>query len=140
MSWTSTEQVIGSWLGEGAPTDPELVQIWIDRSERLLQTKVLDLATRIAADPTELNLLETAQDVVSSMVQRIFRNPSGLKTSQMSTGPFTEMVTFSGSQPGALYVTEEEIGYLTYSGTTGMAFTVDMIPTTSVFSANYVAP
>lgn len=136
MSWTTTTQVIGSWVGEGAPTDTGLVQIWIDRSERHLKSKVFDLETRIDVDD-EIDLIEKTQDVVSNMVHRIFRNPSGVRTSQTTTGPFTEMVTFSGDQPGALYATDEEVASLTFAGNNARAYTVDMIPVTSPFSSNY---
>ena len=136
MSWTTTSNVIDSWVGEGTPTDTDLVQIWIDRSERYLKTKVSDLKTRIDVDE-EVDLLETTQDVVCNMVHRVLRNPGGLRTSQMTTGPFTEMVTYSGEKPGALYATEEEIALLTFAGNTGRAYTVDMIPTTSRYSPYY---
>lgn len=135
MSWTTTDDVIDSWVGEGAPADTALVQIWIDRSERFLKSKISDLDSRITS--AETDLLEKTQDVVCNMVHRVFRNPSGVRSSQMTTGPFTETVTYSGDKPGALYATEEELASLTYAGNMGQAYTVDMIPTTSFYSPHY---
>lgn len=132
MVWTSSDDVIGSWIGDDAPTDDDLVDVWIGRAERLLKRKVPTLTTRLELIPPEADLLETIQDVVSNMVQRVFRNPEGLRQKSLGTGPYTESGTFGGDQPGYLWVTDEELASLTGAvSSSGGAFMVDTMPPTA---------
>lgn len=126
MTWTTVTDVIGSWIGDDAPTDTAKVELWIGRAERVLRRKVHGLEARI--DLPELDLLETVQDVVSNMVQRVFRNPEGVRQRNETTGPFTGSVTFGGDQPGALWVTDDELAALTGAVSAGGAFMVDTLP------------
>jgi hypothetical protein len=124
MVWTEPADVIGSWIGDDAPSDEALVVIWIGRAERLLRKKMPGLTARI--DAAEVDLLETVQDVVSNMVQRVFRNPSGTRQTNITTGPFTESSTFGGDQPGYLWVTDEELASLLGEvATSRSAFEID---------------
>ena len=117
--------VTGSWIGDGVPTDTARIQVWIDRAERFLRKKVPTLTARLATDPPEVDLLETIQDVVSNMVQRVFRNPEGTRTSQSTTGPFSQSVTFGGDQPGYLWATDDELNSLSGSAGRYHAYQVD---------------
>jgi hypothetical protein len=130
--WTLAQDVVSSWIGDDAPTDLELVQVWVNRAERLLRRKKkLDLAARIAV--FEPDLAETVQDVVSNMVQRVFRNPSGTRTKSTNTGPFSESETFGGDQPGYLWITDEEMATLLPDlDAAGGAFSIDLMPSTSM--------
>ena len=141
MAWTAAADVVAVWIGDDAPTDLALVDRWVGRAERLLRAKVPGLAARVAADPvTEPDLLDNVKDVVSSMVQRVFRNPEGVRTRQESTGPFSGSVTLGGDQPGELWVTDDELARISLTGARGGAFTVDTIPTISPYSPFYVPP
>jgi len=141
MAWTTAADVVAVWIGDDAPTDLALVDRWVGRAERLLRAKVPGLALRVDADPvTEPDLLDNVKDVVSSMVQRVFRNPEGVRTRQESTGPFSGSVTLGGDQPGELWVTDDELARISLSGTRGSAFTVDTIPPISPYSPFYVPP
>lgn len=141
MSWTIAADVIGDWIGSDAPDDAALVGKWIEKAERLLRSKIPDLSARVDADPvTEPDLLGNVKDVVTEMVQEVFRNPERIRQRQEGTGPFTGSVTYGGDQPGTLRVTAEQITLLSVSGVSTGAFTIDMIPSTSSFSASYVPP
>lgn len=139
MSWTSPADVTGAWIGENAPTDTTLIQKWIDKAEREIKRRVPDIQTRIDAEAAETtprtDLLETAKDVTVAMVTRVFRNPEGIRQTNVTTGPYTASKTYGGNQPGGLALTEDELGDL--QGAKGGAFQVDMIPSTSPY---YVAP
>jgi len=139
-SWTRPDDVTGAWIGEGAPTDPTKIQSWIDRAEREIRYRVQDILTRIAAEaaeaPPRTDLLETAKDVVVAMVTRVFRNPEGIRQTNVTTGPYTASKTYGGNQPGGLGLTEDELAKL--QGATEGAFSIDMIPSTSPFSSTYV--
>jgi hypothetical protein len=141
MGWTLATDVTGAWIGPDTPTDSALVSVWIEKAERLLRSKIPDLSARIGADPvTEPDLLGNVKDVVTEMVQEVFRNPERIRQRQEGTGPFTGSVTYGGDQPGALRVTAEQITLLSVAGISTGAFTIDMIPASSPFSGSYVSP
>ena len=130
-SWTYPYDVIDAWIGEGAPTDTTQIQAWLDKAEREIKYRVPDIQTRIDAEAPATDLLDTSKDVVVSMVTRVFRNPEGIRQTNVTTGPFTASKTYGGNQPGGLGISDEELAKL--QGKRGGAFTVSMIPSTSPF-------
>lgn len=141
MAWTTPAEVTAAWIGGDAPTDTALVAVWVDKAERLLRAKVPTLASRVAADPVvEPDLLGNVKDVVTEMVQEVFRNPERIRTRQESAGPYGGSLTYGGEQPGALRVTAEQIETLSPVGTNRGAFSIDTVPVTSPFSPHYVPP
>lgn len=134
-TWTAPADVLASWIGEDAPDSVEeqaVIEVWLGRAERFLRREVSDLQERI--DAGEVDLLETAKDVVVSMVIRLFRNPDGARTRQETAGSYSGMVSYAGETPGQLYIEARELASLTM-GTRGTAkvnsFT--MIPPGSYF-------
>lgn len=141
MVWTTAEEVVAAWIGPDAPTDLDAVTLWIEKAERELRFRVHDLQVRLdLVDPelVEPDLADTVGDVVTAMVHRVFRNPEGIRQVGVTTGPFSEQKTYGGDQPGTLYVTSDELERLTATRVAPAAFTIDMIPSTSPFSPNYV--
>ena len=136
--WATADDVIDAWIGEDVPDDAGLVQNWVDRAEREIRFRVPDLVQRIEAE-AGTDLRDTAVDVVVSMVQRVFRNPRGIRQTNITTGPFTGSETYGGDLPGGLGLTDDELEKLRGVRSTG-AFTIDMIPVSSPFSEAYVAP
>ena len=130
MSWTTPDDVLGSWIGDDAPDDALLVQRWIDRAERLIRREFPDLADRVASG-LEPDLTDTIVDVVSAMVIRVFRNPSGHRSvsGQETTGQFSgsNTITFGGNNPGALELLDDERDLLSGSSGDAGAFEVDMM-------------
>ena len=140
-NWTSAAEVVAAWIGDDAPTDSAKVDYWVGRAERMLRVRVPSLDLRMVADPvTELDLSDNVKDVVISMVQRVFRNPEGVRTRQETTGPFSGSVTLGGDQPGSLWITDDELALVSLAGTNRGAFTIDTIPVASPYSPFYVAP
>lgn len=135
-SWTSPTDVTGAWIGEGVPTDVAKIQKWIDKAEREIKYRVPDIQARITAEgqetPARTDLLETAKDVVVAMVTRVFRNPEGIRQTNVTTGPFTNSKTYGGDTPGGLGLTDDELAKLQGARTSG-AFTIDLIPASSPF-------
>ena len=141
MAWTTSFEVTAAWIGDDAPSDAALVDVWIGKAERFLRAKVPSLQARVDADPvTEPDLLGNVQDVVTAMVQRVFRNPEGVRTRQESTGPFGGSVTYGGEMPGGLFVTDAELASISGVGSNLGAFTVDTIPASSPLSRYYAPP
>lgn len=139
MSWTAPSDVTDAWIGEGVPSGTTKIQKWIDKAEREIRFRVADVQERIDAEaaetPARTDLLETAKDVVVSMVTRVFRNPEGIRQVNETTGPFTSSRTYGGDVPGGLGITDDELAKL--QGARGGAFSIDLIPSTSPF---YVGP
>lgn len=141
MAWTTATEVIAAWIGDDAPTNTALVDVWVEKAERLLRSKVPDLQARLdAGTATEPDLLGNVQDVVTEMVQEVFRNPEGVRQRQEGSGPFTGSVTYGGDKPGALRVTADQIKLLSSVSASNGAFTISTIPVTSPYSPYYVAP
>ena len=132
MVWTTPDDVLGSWIGDDAPEDADLVQRWIGRAERLIRREFPDLADRVASG-LEHDLPDTIVDVVSAMVIRVFRNPSGHRSvsGQETTGQFSgsNTITFGGNNPGALELLDDERDALRPpdAPATGQAFNVSTI-------------
>jgi len=141
MAWTAASEVLADWIGDDAPADTAKVDNWIGKAERLLRAKVPSLAERLAADPVaEPDLLGNVKDVVSEMVQEVFRNPERIRQRQETTGPFTGSLTYGGDAPGTLRVTAEQVALLSPAGEASGAFSIDLIPSHSPFSGSYVSP
>lgn len=139
MAWTDAEDVVAAWIGDDAPDDLEKVAVWVDKAERMLRVRIPSLQDRLD-DSLEPDLLGNIEDVVTAMVQRVFRNPEGVRQRQEGSGPFSGSVTYGGDQPGALWVTDSELAMLAPVGAVQGAFTIDLIPSTSPFSPSYVNP
>jgi hypothetical protein len=136
MAWTAAQDIVDSWIGEDIPEDLVVVDNWIGKAERLIRFRVPGIQARITA--LETDLLENVIDVVAAMVTRKFRNPEGIRNSQVTTGPFTESRTFGGNDPGELTLLDSELAILLgATAGTRRAFTVDSFPTSSQFSPAY---
>jgi len=141
MAWTAAAEVVAAWIGDDAPADTAKVDVWVGKAERLLRSKIPGLTERLAVWPvSEPDLLGNVKDVVTAMVQRVFRNPEGVRQRQEGSGPFTGSVTYGGDLPGALWVTDEEIASLTLASRKRRAFTIDMIPVGSPYSNTPLTP
>ncbi|WP_216395527.1 hypothetical protein [Arcanobacterium phocae] len=105
--WTSANDVLLDWIGDDKPEDVEVLERWVGRAERLIRREIPGIQARITAG-AEPDLLDTIKDVVSAMVSRVFRNPEGIRQRQETDGSFTGSITFSGDQPGSLFLTDAE--------------------------------
>jgi len=136
MAWTTADHVIDSWIGDDAPSDTNLIDVWIGRAERLVRFRVPGIQARV--DASEPDLIENIMDVVSAMVIRKFRNPEGFRTTSETTGPFSTARTYGGDDPGELTLLDSELAILAGDVADGRsAFTIDLIPSASPFSPQY---
>lgn len=141
MAWAVNTDVTGAWIGDDVPTDTAKIDVWIGKAEREIKRRVPDIQDRIDAEaaesPARTDLLDSATDVVVAMVSRVFRNPAGVRQSNTTdtAGPFsgTTSVTYGGNQPGALFLTDDEYDALNGEAGARGAFTIDLIPVTSLY-------
>ena len=136
-AWTTADDVLNAWIGDDEPVDTLLIDNWIGRAERLIRFTVPGIQTRITA--AEVDLIDNVVDVVTAMVIRKFRNPEGIRQASSTEGPFTSSRTYGGNDPGELAILDTELARISGNTAGGQrAYTVDMIPSTSPFSPNYV--
>lgn len=135
--WATNADVTAAWIGDDAPTDAAKIDVWIGKAEREVLRRVPDIQTRIAAAAPDTDLLDSTIDVVVAMVTRVFHNPKGARqtNSTDTAGPFSgsTSVTYSGNQPGSLYITDDEFASISGASGTRGAFMIDMIPSTSAY-------
>lgn len=129
MPWTFHEDVTSAWIGQDKPDDLALITTWIGKAERLIRSEIPGIQARIDS-ALEPDLMSNAVDVVVEMVIRKFRNPEGLRQVQEASGPFSGSRTYGGTEPGSLYMTEDDLKkLLPAAAATGQkAFSVSMIP------------
>lgn len=140
MAWALPDDVTAAWIGDNAPTDLSQIALWIGRAERKLRVALPGLKGRYFAVPVvEPDLKDNVRDVIVAMVTRVYRNPSGIRQVQETTGPFATSQTFSGANPGELTVTDDELDMLLPPGNVKGAFSIDLIPSTSPYSTLYRA-
>lgn len=130
--WATPQDVQNAWIGGDAPTDTVGLETWIGKAERKLRRAVPDIGSRLTAG--EEDLAENVRDVLVAMVTRVFRNPEGIRSTNITTGPFSENRTYGGDTPGGLVIEADELALLSGDAVRPRkAAAVDMIPTSSPF-------
>lgn len=121
MSWTTFADITTRWVGEGVPTDQQLVETLIADAEQVILASYPAIQTRIdsGALPIERVIL-----VVNQIVSRVLRNPDGLTTWQQNTGPFGQLRNFADGKTG-IHITDAEVRLLAPTRG-GKAFEVDL--------------
>ena len=125
MSWATPQDVRDRWLGPTSiPATDEQISTLIGDAEDTILRVFPDIQDRI--DGGELPLSRVVK-VVCRMVIRHLRNPEGIRSQQEGAGPFQVSRTWGGSEPGALWLTDEDMAELA-PGRRGRAFTIDTTP------------
>lgn len=138
--WTLPADVTGRWVGDNpVPADETQLAVLIADAEDTVLREFPDMQARIeraAGTDTSEGVkvpLVRVKKVVSRMVIRHLRNPEGTRTRMEIGGPFTENVTFGGDDPGAMYLTDEDVKDLGGGGANA-AFTIDNTPAAVIVS------
>lgn len=134
LLWTAASDVTDRWVGDDPiGVENATIDVLLEDAEDTVLREFPDMATRVARaegdDDTEgpSTPLRRVKKVIARMVIRHLRNPSGERTRMEVSGPFTENVTFGGSEPGTIYMTEQDKAELD-DVQSGGAFTVDTTP------------
>ena len=122
--WATVDDVLGRWIGDDAPCDAALIEAWIADAETLILAEFPTIQDRLEAGTITLDRLRL---VVARMVTRAFRNPTGTRQRQETTGPFTGSITYGGDHPGDLWLTAEERALLGGGSGTQQAFTISTL-------------
>lgn len=125
MAWATPHDVRDRWLGPGSiPASDEQLATLIGDAEDTIWRAFPDIQQRI--DNNDLPLPRVVK-VVCRMVIRHIRNPEGVRSTQQGAGPFQVSRTFGGDEPGALYLSDQDMAELA-PGRRGRAFTIDTTP------------
>lgn len=121
MSWATYTDITSRWVGDGFPTDEQLVAALISDAEQVILASYPAIQTRIDSGALPL---ERVVLVVSQIVSRVLRNPDGLTTWQQNTGPFGQLRNFADGKSG-IHITDQELRLLAPTRG-GKAFEVDL--------------
>lgn len=105
-NWTEPQQVLDRWTADEEPPDNKL-ETKIGQAERAIRREFPTMAARLLAqapdgEKLEPDLPELIADVVADLVQDSFTNPLGLRTQQITEGPWNEQRTVAGDAPGKM--------------------------------------
>lgn len=128
MTWTVYADVTNRWIGEDLTATESQVTTLIADAEDTVLRAFPTIQTRIdAIDNTKLPIARVIK-VVSRMVIRHLRNPTGQRSTAETRGPNQMTVTYGGDEPGALYLTPEDIRELQPLKQSKRAFMIDTTP------------
>ncbi len=123
--WATVQDIQDRWLTGELPATDTQIQVLIDDAEDKILTEFPKTLDNIASGVLREG---TVRRVVARMVGRVLRNPEGLRTTQTTTGPFSDSVTHGGDNPGEVYLTDDDRRDLAGERARRKAFTVSTIP------------
>lgn len=123
LTWTVPADVTTRWVGGELPATPEQITTLLEDAEDLISREFpeLKVGDKLGEVP-----LRRVKRVAARVVIRHLQNPSGVRSATEGAGPFQRSTTFSGDEPGALYLTDED--YRDLGRQLGGAFTIDTTP------------
>lgn len=119
--WASVDDVRRRWMGSSWDFTDEQVQALLDDAEDAVRATVPSVDADIAANVLPA---ERVTRVVCRVVLRVLRNPDGKRSTNVTTGPFSQNETYAGDNPGEVYLTDEDRRDLEGSRARRRAFTV----------------
>ena len=123
--WTSTEDVANRWVGGGdIPATDEQIEALIEDVEDTILSA--DPLIQMRVDDLTLPIIRINK-VVARVVMRHLRNPSGMRSTQQSAGSFQVSNTFGGAEPGALFLTDDDLIELGIRKRGERAFMIDLL-------------
>lgn len=127
LLWTEVSDVRERWLGVTPleATDAQISTLLEDAEDTILR-EFPDIEDRMT-DPDNPLPARTVVKVAARMVIRHIRNPEGVRTTQETAGVFSESRTSGGTEPGAMYLTDDERNELA-PVRKGKAFSIDQTP------------
>lgn len=125
MAWTQPSDIRDRWIGD-LPAGVE--DTYLATAIEDVEDQLIILAPELVDEFGASIPLTRVQRVVARVVIRHLRNPDGFRSLSEATGPVTASVTFSGNDPGALVVTQEDIEVLQGRPASKGAWAHSMIP------------
>lgn len=123
--FATVEDIKSRWLTGTIPATDAQLTVLIGDAEDIILGEYPTIEASVSGG--DVPLVRVVR-VVSRMVNRVLRNPEGLRTVSEGTGPFQGSTTYGGDNPGELYLTDDDRRDLGGKRTGGRAFTVSTIP------------
>lgn len=103
--WTTIDEVHARWLDGDIPASDDVLWTLIRDAEDALTVAIPGLPDRVTSGEIPA---ERVSRIVSRMLIRLLRNPTGVRTVQETTGQFSGTTTFAGDSLGEIQVTDAD--------------------------------
>lgn len=123
--WATVDDVKSRYIGGDLPASDDEIQVLIDDAEDIILREIPDIEDLIESGEVPVSRVLR---IVARMVIRVLRNPDGYRSTNLTTGPFSQGFTWAGDNPGQLTLTDEDKDDLVPGLGGQRAFSVDMMP------------
>ena len=123
--WATVDDIKDRYIGGDLPASDAEIQVLIDDAEDIIRREVPDVEDLIESGEIPENRVRR---IVAKMVIRVLRNPDGYRSTNLTSGPFSQGYTWAGDNPGELTLTDEDKDDLLPGMGGQRAFTVDLMP------------
>ena len=123
--WATVDDIKDRYIGGDLPASDAEIQVLIDDAEDIIRREVPDVEDLIESGEIPENRVRR---IVAKMVIRVLRNPDGYRSTNLTSGPFSQGYTWAGDNPGELTLTDEDKDDLMPGVGGQRAFSVDMMP------------
>lgn len=123
LEWTEPRDVTTRWVGGELSASTEQITTLLEDAEDLIGSTFPDL--KVGDDVGSIPLRRVKR-VAARVVIRHLQNPSGVRSETEGAGPFQRTTTYTGDEPGALFLTDQDLRDL--GREVGGAFSIDTTP------------
>lgn len=103
--WATVDDIKDRYIGGDLPASDAEIQVLIDDAEDIIRREVPDVEDLIESGEIPENRVRR---IVAKMVIRVLRNPDGYRSTNLTSGPFSQGYTWAGDNPGELTLTDED--------------------------------
>ena len=123
--WATVDDIKDRYIGGDLPASDAEIQVLIDDAEDIIRREVPDVEDLIESGEIPVNRVRR---IVAKMVIRVLRNPDGYRSTNLTSGPFSQGYTWAGDNPGELTLTDEDKDDLMPGMGGQRAYGIDMMP------------
>ena len=123
--WATVDDIKDRYIGGDLPATDGEIQVLIDDAEDIIRREIPDIEELIDSGEVPENRVRR---IIAKMVIRVLRNPDGYRSTNLTSGPFSQGYTWAGDNPGELTLTDEDKDDLMPGMGGQRAYSVDMMP------------
>ena len=123
--WATVDDIKDRYIGGDLPATDGEIQVLIDDAEDIIRREIPDIEELIDSGEVPENRVRR---IIAKMVIRVLRNPDGYRSTNLTSGPFSQGYTWAGDNPGELTLTDEDKDDLLPGIGGQRAYSVDMMP------------
>src|SRR5699024_5282641 len=103
--WATVDDIKDRYIGGDLPASDAEIQVLIDDAEDIIRREVPNIEDLTDSGEIPENRVRR---IVAKMVIRVLRNPDGYRSTNLTSGPFSQGYTWAGDNPGELTLTDED--------------------------------